>query len=114
MSADSLTRIAELEQALAAATAQAEQRTAELAVINTVQQGLAAELGFQAIVDLVGDKLREVFDSDDLGIRIFDLKAGTVDMIYSYEHGVRLPQPLPAKFRPDGATQRLIELRQPI
>ena len=37
-----------------------EQRNAELAVINSIQQGMAAELDFQAIVDLVGDKLREV------------------------------------------------------
>ncbi len=38
-----------------------EQRNAELAVINSVQQGMAAELDFQAIVDLVGDKMREMF-----------------------------------------------------
>ena len=38
-----------------------EQRAAELAVINSIQEGMAAELDFQAIVDLVGDKLREVF-----------------------------------------------------
>ena len=37
-----------------------EQRAAELAVINSIQQGMAGELDFQAIVDLVGDKLREV------------------------------------------------------
>ena len=37
-----------------------EQRAAELAVINSIQEGVAAELDFQAIVDLVGDKLREV------------------------------------------------------
>src|SRR5207248_11228911 len=40
-----------------------EQRAAELAVINRIQEGMAAELDFQAIVDLVGDKLREVFDT---------------------------------------------------
>ena len=44
-----------------------EQRNAELAVINSIQQGLAAELDFQAIIDLVGDKLREVFDTEDIG-----------------------------------------------
>ena len=38
-----------------------EQRAAELAVINRIQEGMAAELDFQAIIDLVGDKLREVF-----------------------------------------------------
>src|SRR5262249_16304917 len=37
-----------------------QQRTAELAVINRIQQGMAAKLDFQAIIDLVGDKLREV------------------------------------------------------
>ena len=52
-----------------------EQRAAELAVINSIQQGMAAELDFQAIVDLVGDKLREVFDTGDIGIRWYDPKA---------------------------------------
>ena len=46
-----------------------EQRAAELAVINRIQEGMAAELDFQAIVDLVGDKLREVFNTGDIGIR---------------------------------------------
>ena len=35
-----------------------EQRTAELAIINSVQEALAAELNIQAIFDLVGDKIR--------------------------------------------------------
>ena len=44
-----------------------EQRNAELAVINSIQQGLAAELReFQAIVELVGDKLREILKPDIL------------------------------------------------
>ena len=38
-----------------------EQRAAELAIINSVQEGLAAQLDFQAIIDLVGDKIREIF-----------------------------------------------------
>ena len=37
-----------------------QQRNAELAVINSVQQGLVAQLDFQGIIDLVGDKLRQV------------------------------------------------------
>ena len=49
-----------------------EQRNAELAVINSIQQGMAGELDFQAIVDLVGDKLREVFRVGDIGIRWCD------------------------------------------
>ena len=37
-----------------------ERRNAELAVINSIQQAVSAALDFQAIVDVVGDKLREV------------------------------------------------------
>ena len=37
------------------------QRNAELAVINSIQQAVGAALDFQSIVDVVGDKLREVF-----------------------------------------------------
>ena len=38
-----------------------EQRAAELAIINSVQQALAAELDIQGIYDSVGDKIREIF-----------------------------------------------------
>ncbi len=70
-----------------------EQRAAELAVINSIQQGVAAELDFQAIVDLTGDKLREVLHTGDIGIRWFDEKQHVVHYLYEYEHGVRLTMP---------------------
>ena len=41
-----------------------EQRAAELAIINSVQQGLGSKLDMQAIYDLVGDKVREIFNAD--------------------------------------------------
>src|SRR5207253_3667604 len=66
-----------------------EQRAAELAVINSIQEGMAAELDFQAIIDLVGDKLREVFHTGDIGIRWYDPKANLNHFLYQYEHGVR-------------------------
>src|SRR5438874_3860840 len=64
-----------------------QQRAAELAVINSTQQGLAAELDFQAIVDLVGEKLREVFDTPELGITWHDEKTGLLHYLYVDEHG---------------------------
>ena len=39
------------------------QRNAELALINSVQEALAGEFELQAIYDLVGDKLHNVFDA---------------------------------------------------
>ena len=45
-----------------------EQRNAELAIINSVQEGLASKLEMQAIYDLVGDKIREMFDAQGVAI----------------------------------------------
>src|SRR5438132_8412854 len=75
-----------------------QQRAAELGVIHRIQQGMAAKLDFQAIVDLVGDKLREVFHTGDIGIRWHDPSANLIHYLYQYEHGERLyPPPLPPK-----------------
>ena len=51
---------------------ESEQRAAELAIINSVQEALAAELNMQGIYDAVGDKIREIFNQADIGIRIYD------------------------------------------
>ena len=71
-------------------TAELAQRAGELAVINSIQQGMAAELDFQAIVDLVGDKLREVFGTGDIAIDWLDQGTVLVTPLYVYEHGMRL------------------------
>ena len=73
--------------------AETEQRNNELAIINTIQQGLAAELDFQSIVNLVGDKLRQVFEVKDIGIGWFDEKTNLLHQLYVYEHGQRLSIP---------------------
>jgi GAF domain-containing protein len=39
------------------------QRASELGVINRIQEGLASKLDTQAIIDLVGDKVTEIFGS---------------------------------------------------
>jgi GAF domain-containing protein/CheY-like chemotaxis protein len=75
-----------------------EQRNAELAVINSIQQSVGAALDFQAIVDIVGDKLREVFSTGDMSIRWWEEESGALRSLYSYEHGVRL---VPRAFRPE-------------
>jgi signal transduction histidine kinase/CheY-like chemotaxis protein/tetratricopeptide (TPR) repeat protein len=71
------------------AQAQAEQRAAELAVINSIQQGIAGSLDFQGIVELVGTKLREVLGSDDLSIKWLDHQRRTSRWLYMVEHGQR-------------------------
>jgi len=90
-----------------------QERVAELQIINSIQQGLAAELDFQAIVDLVGDKLREVFNTGDFGIRWYDEKINLIHFLYEYEHGIRLDIP-PKPPTPGGSLEQLLRDRQPI
>lgn len=90
-----------------------QERVAELQIINSIQQGLAAELDFQAIVDLVGDKLREVFQTRDLGIIWYDAKANLLHYLYQYEHGQRLTL-TPQMPRPGGIFETEVKTRQPV
>ena len=49
-----------------------DERAAELAVVNSVQQGLAAKLDMQSMYDLVGDKLQEIFDAQEVDIAAYE------------------------------------------
>ncbi len=61
------------------------QREAELAVINSVQEGLASKLDMQAIYDLVGDKIRDIFDAQTVVIARYDLATETIHFNYHLE-----------------------------
>ena len=89
-----------------------EDRAAELAVINSIQQGLAAELNFQSIIDLVGDKLRDVLRTDEIGIRWYDAKTNLNHYLYEFEHGQRLTIP-PGPPLKGGIFEKILETRQP-
>src|SRR3954466_10674092 len=65
------------------------QRNAELALINSVQEALAGELEMQAIYDVVGDKIQEIFDAQVVDIGMFDFAAGLIRYPYTIERGVR-------------------------
>ena len=50
----------------------------------------------QAMYDLVGDKIREIFDAQVVDIGIYDKDAGLVHFPYTIERGVRFPdEPMP-------------------
>ena len=89
------------------------ERVAELQVINTIQQGLAAEINFQAIVDLVGNKLREVLPAPDLAITWYDNKAMMAHPLYIFDHGERIYDP-PGQLKPDGVYAKLNRTRSPL
>ena len=66
-----------------------EERNAELAIITSVQQGLASKLEMQAIYDLVGDKIREIFDAQVVGIVIKEKADDLAHFPYVIEKGER-------------------------
>lgn len=66
-----------------------EQRAAELATINSVQVSLASKLDIDAIYELIGDKVREVFNVKVVDIVDYDPAVNLISMPYSYENGDR-------------------------
>ncbi len=109
-------KVAQRTEELQRSNALAEQRVNELAIINSIQQGMAAELDFHAIVDLVGDKLREVFDTGDIAIgwRSPDYPdPPLVNVLYEYQHGVRISLPS-VRVNPDGPMSKAFDARRPV
>jgi GAF domain-containing protein len=78
-----------------------------------VQQGIASKLDYQAIVDLVGDRLREVLSTGDVNIRRFDPKTGLMHYLYIFEHGKRLYVE-PQRPRAGGIWEKMLANREPI
>jgi signal transduction histidine kinase len=110
-----VTHIADAKQMraeLARAQEETRQRTAELAIINSVQQGLASQLGVQAIYDLVGDKIRDIFSAQVVMISIYDPQTDAVEHRYAIERGRRVyvtePQPV------GGFRRRIIQSGEPL
>ncbi len=86
-------------------------RAAELAIINSVQQGLASKLDYQAIIELVGEKIRDIFDAQVVGITLYDAASNMVSFPYGIERGERYndpPRPL------GGLSGHIIQTRQPL
>ena len=87
------------------------QRNAELSLINDVQRGLAMKLDMQAMYDLVGDRLQEIFDAQVVDIGVLDESAGLIHFPYTIEKGVRYPdEPIGVI----GFRKRVLETREPL
>lgn len=88
-----------------------EQRASELALINSVQEGLSSKLDMQGIYDLVGDKLRDTFNAQIVMISEYDPNANKVFHHYAIERGRHLHiqdwQPL------DSSRGEIVRTRKP-
>ncbi len=87
------------------------QRNAELALINSVQDSIAGELDQQAIYDLVGEKLREVFDAQVVDIAVHDEDEGLMRFVYQIERGTHFPN---VTMPVIGFRKHVLEAREPL
>jgi len=88
-----------------------EDRAAELAIINSVQEGLASKLEMQAIYDLVGDKIQEIFDAQVVLIVTKESDSDLAHFPYMIEKGQRLHvEPRPSQ----GITGYIFKAGQPV
>src|SRR5258706_7146182 len=88
-----------------------EQRAAELAIINSVQQGLAAKLDIQDIYDLVGEKIREVFNAPTVTLETFDQQTEMAYVRYGIDIGERFTA---EPYQYGNITRKMIRTRQPV
>jgi signal transduction histidine kinase/CheY-like chemotaxis protein len=88
-----------------------EQRTGELAVINSVQEGLVREMDVQAIYDLVGNRISELFDTHTVIIRTLDVEEGMEQWRFALERGERFYNELRPMI---WANKQLIASREPL
>ncbi|MGH2445770.1 MAG: GAF domain-containing protein [Candidatus Limnocylindria bacterium] len=89
-----------------------EQRNAELAVVNEIGAALAKQLEFDAIIELVGERIRGIFQTDSIFIGIYDAASQTVTFPYSIEEDERDEMP-PLKIG-EGLTSQILLSKQPI
>jgi PAS domain S-box-containing protein len=86
-------------------------RAAELAIVNSIGQALAAHLDLEALIELVGERLLETFGADIVYVALLDPVTGLIEFPYYVEDGDRRDEPpLPLG---EGLTSRIIESRQP-
>jgi len=88
------------------------QREAELDLIQSVQLALASRLDVQSIYNLVGDRIRDIFDSQVVMISTYDSQTDTMEHRYAIERGelIYAPGRHPVK----GFRIQVVQSRQPV
>src|SRR5262245_60848531 len=97
-------RIAELELREA-------RRARELEVVSRIGQALVRSFETQAIIELVGEALRETFVTQNISIALYDRENNLLTYFYALNDGQHVsPGTIPLSESP---TSRIIESRQP-
>jgi signal transduction histidine kinase/DNA-binding response OmpR family regulator len=82
-------QLAEQRLALAAARAEAEQRAAELAIVNTLSQAIAGELEPDVLIQLIGAQLLATLQADMIYVALIDPETNMITYPYSYGGAIK-------------------------
>jgi signal transduction histidine kinase/DNA-binding response OmpR family regulator len=85
-----------------------EQRATELAAVNTVSAALVSELDVSALIHLVGEQTRFIFNADIAYVALLDEASGSINFPYTY--GEELT-PIQYGY---GLTSKVIQTNQPL
>jgi signal transduction histidine kinase len=85
-----------------------QQRAIELAAVNTVSSALASELDLGALIQLVGEQTRSIFNADIAYVALLDETSNTITFPYTYGEDL-----VPIRFG-EGLTSKIIQNNQPL
>jgi serine phosphatase RsbU (regulator of sigma subunit) len=88
------------------------QRVVELALINSVQEGLSAKSEMQEIYNLVGDKLRDTFNAQVVMISQYDPETNKIFHHYAIERGQHLQ--IPGWHPIDVSRAKVVRTKKPV
>lgn len=97
-----------LEDKVEARTKEVNQRMGELATLNHVSQALTQKLELTALIQLVGDEMKKLFNSDITYLAILDEDKKVIN--FPYQDGDNMP---PMKYG-EGLTSQIIRTGQPL
>lgn len=92
--------------------AQTQQRVAELATINRVSEALAARLEPEALIQFVGDQLRQIFKMPMAYVALYEAEQQLITFPYWVENDT--PLAFPSLHLGQGLTSHVIRTRQPL
>ena len=104
-----LSKKIERETTLNSLTHQLKQREAELSLLNSIQEAINKEVGMQGIYNMVGDKIRDLFDAQVVGVFTIDHDKQMEIFNFLYEDG-EIISPKPRKL--DAVRKLLIDKRE--
>ena len=80
--------------------------------MNSVGQALSSQLDLDALIELVGEQVRETFEADIAYVALHDEAVGRIEFAYYYESGERRAE-APIEYG-EGLTSQILDSREPL